>query len=128
MHRIIIGIGSNTPDRWERVESALHWLNEFTMSGKKSTIYHSQPEGKNAANVNYTYANAVFFALTPVSREELEAKLKQYEIDNGRDERMKPFGIVPIDLDLVYYDEELIRPTEMRRDYFRRGYDEIFPR
>ncbi|MDE7153519.1 MAG: 2-amino-4-hydroxy-6-hydroxymethyldihydropteridine diphosphokinase [Muribaculaceae bacterium] len=128
MHRIIVGIGSNTIDRWERVEKALHWLNEFTMSSKKSSIYHTKPEGKNAGSVNYTYANAVFFALTPMAREDLEVKLKQYEVDNGRDERMKTFGIVPIDLDLVYFDEELIRPNEMARDYFRRGYEEIFTR
>lgn len=126
MHSLIISIGSNTPDKWQRVADALQWLGKFTISGKKSSIYYSQPEGKCAIKINYTYANAVFYGLTPMSREEIESMLKKYETDNGRTRQMKTFGIVPIDLDLVLFDDILLRPQEMTRSYFRRGYDEVF--
>ncbi len=126
MHSMIVSIGSNTPDKWQRVAEALQWLGGFTISGKRSSIYYSQPEGKCAQKINYTYANAVFYGLTPMLREELETILKKYEADNGRTPQMKLFGIVPIDLDLVLFDDVLLRPQEMTRSYFLRGYDEIF--
>ena len=127
MHSLIISIGSNTPDRWEQVNKALIWLGEFTISAKKSKIYHSKPEGNCAKKINYTYANAVYCALTALSQDEVESMLKKYEADNGRTPQMKLFGIVPIDLDLVFFDDRLLRPQEMMRDYFKRGYEEIFP-
>ena len=125
MHSVIISIGSNTPDKWERVAGALQWLSECTMSGRKSTIYSSLPEGNCASRIKYPYANAVYSALTPYPRQVIEEMLKNYEAENGRTPQMKQFGIVPIDLDLVYFDEELLRPVEITRSYFRRGYDEI---
>lgn len=125
MHSVIISIGSNTPDKWERVSRALQWLSEWTMSGRKSTIYSSLPEGSCAEKIRYTYANAVYAALTPHPREVIEEMLKNYEVENGRTPQMKQFGIVPVDLDLVYFDEELLRPVEITRSYFRRGYDEL---
>lgn len=127
MHAIIISIGSNTAEKHRNVEAAIQWLSGWTVPRKQSSVYESQPEGNCAGKVRYTYANAVFCALTSHSREEIEAKLKKYEADCGRTPQMKAFGIVPIDLDLVVFDNHMLRPNEMDRNYFRRGYDEIFP-
>ncbi len=126
MHSVIISIGSNTPDRWERVAEAIRWLGGITMSGRASTIYTSAPEGNCAKLINYNYSNAVYSAMTPLSQQEMEQMLKKYEQEAGRTQQMKTFGIVPIDLDLVFFDKHVLRPVELTRNYFLRGYEEIF--
>ena len=52
---------------------------------------------------------------------------KKWEKQCGRDEEAKKHGIVPIDLDIVIWNDTVLRPKELSRDYFITGYRQIDP-
>ncbi len=125
LHRVVIGIGSNTADSRANVEAAVEWCDIFFNSSVCSTIYSTHPYGAKACSVGYDYTNAVVTASTNLDFQDVNEALKAYEIQHGRDSISRVSGIVTIDLDLVIYDDWVLRPQEIAREYFAKGYREI---
>lgn len=121
MKKVIIGIGSNVEPRELNVTDAIGWLGTVLDSLEASTVYATRPEG----SARYPYANAVVAGLTDLSKSEITAMLKDYEIARGRTPRFKALDIVPVDLDLVVYDGEVLRPGDFDALYFTLGYNQI---
>lgn len=46
---------------------------------------------------------------------------KQIEMQLGRAPEMKASGLVPIDIDIVFFDCEVMRPQDAASAYFRQG-------
>lgn len=122
-HKAVIGIGSNTPDRAEAVAEAICWLKSVLDDFRASEPYLTNPEPASA--VADDYVNAVASGMTSLSADSLTEMLKEYETAHGRSRDMKSHGKVSIDLDLVIYDSEALRPEELSRHYFAFGYDRI---
>jgi 7,8-dihydro-6-hydroxymethylpterin-pyrophosphokinase len=51
--------------------------------------------------------------------------LKDWEAECGRTQVDTLEGIIPIDLDLVIWDEHIKRPKDFERHYFNLGYREL---
>jgi 2-amino-4-hydroxy-6-hydroxymethyldihydropteridine diphosphokinase len=60
---------------------------------------------------------------TDLSREELREMFKQIERSAGRTADDKSHEIVRLDIDLLTYGDELLKPADMERDYVARGAD-----
>lgn len=114
---IAIGIGSNTPDGAAQVDAACRWLATAFADVRCSESYLTPGVGARCAGM--TYRNAVATARTPLSADEVTRVLKEYETAHGR---VKGSKEVTIDLDLVIYDDRLIRPVDFARSYFQQGY------
>lgn len=114
---IAIGIGSNTPDGAAQVDAACRWLATTFADVRCSESYLTPGVGVRCAGM--TYRNAVATARTPLSADEVTRMLKEYESSHGR---VKGSKEVTIDLDLVIYDDRLIRPVDFARSYFQQGY------
>ncbi len=114
---IAIGIGSNTPDGAAQVDAACRWLATAFADVRYSESYLTPGVGVRCAGM--TYRNAVATARTPLSADEVTRMLKEYESSHGR---VKGSKEVTIDLDLVIYDDRLIRPVDFARSYFQQGY------
>lgn len=121
MNRVIVSIGSNSSDREARVDAAVSWLCGELSECLTSEIYET-PEysGQYPA-----YCNCVAEGLTSLDVGSLESLLKDYEKDAGRSAESKLTGIVPIDLDIVGYGGEILRPVEFDREYFAIGYRQL---
>lgn len=121
MKKVIIGIGCNVEPRENGVEEAIGWLGTVLVGMTASAVYVTRPEG----TARYPYANAVVAGMTDLSKSDLTAMLKDYETAHGRTPRLKALDIVPVDLDLVVYDGDVLRPGDFEALYFTIGYNQI---
>ncbi|MEA3329013.1 MAG: 2-amino-4-hydroxy-6-hydroxymethyldihydropteridine diphosphokinase [Candidatus Omnitrophota bacterium] len=112
MARIYIGIGSNLADRRVNIEKALNLLREVkNLEIKKiSSLHETEPVGGPPEQGNFL--NAVLGAETSILPLELLAKLKSIEKRLGRGKGV-PDGPRPIDLDILFYDDVVIKGKEL---------------
>lgn len=68
-------------------------------------------------NFDY-YLNAVCFGQTNCMLEYIQTLLKQTEMAMGRKNGPESYGQVAIDLDLVEWDGEILRPDDAVQDYY----------
>ncbi|MCM1110797.1 MAG: 2-amino-4-hydroxy-6-hydroxymethyldihydropteridine diphosphokinase [Clostridium sp.] len=120
--RVFIGIGSNTADRFEQISRAVEMLGTLLDDLRCSEVYQTRPLSGEGSD----YANAVAMGLVDGETDAaaLERRLKAYETDCGRIRSDKKH--IPIDLDLVWFGDQLLRPAELRRAYFLKGYSQLF--
>lgn len=73
------------------------------------------------------YLNAVAFGYFDGEAAEFEATCKDTESRLGRTHSHQPGQphIVEIDLDVVVFGGEVLRPVDFSRDYFRRGFNQL---
>ena len=67
------------------------------------------------------FSNQVASFETTLSAEEVRVILKQIEHDLGRLPEEKSQGIVRIDIDLLMYDDCVLKPQDMERDFVIEG-------
>lgn len=120
-HSAYISIGSNATNKVEKVKSALEQLSEIFGSTESSDIY----ETPCFHNISEDYANAVARIETECQREEVELLLKDIETRNGRNKRNEQANIIELDLDLVMWDDAILRQKDYGREYFSRGYRQL---
>ena len=113
---VLLSIGSNDKLRHERVSEALDWLRGKLDYFRTSQIYPTLP----VRGAKGEYVNAVAQGRT-TDLKILEADLKLYELSHGRDAAARAEGRVPIDIDVVVVNGEVVRPRDYACDFFRIG-------
>lgn len=123
MKRVIISLGSNLPgdDGEASVNDAVTWLRRMMTDVCASTVYTTPALGAKGND----YTNCVIAGYTTLSADRLEVLAKEYEIARGRTEETRLADIVPIDIDLVVYGTDTIRPRELTRSYFLQGFSQL---
>lgn len=121
MVEVVIGIGSNCGDRQKNVSEAIEWLKSRLMQIRCSEIY----ETPCAVKGDSTYMNAVVKGYYQGTGFELDDLLKEKEREMGRDARCREEGKVPIDMDIVIMDGEVVKPWDYRQKFFRLGYSQL---
>ena len=124
MNKLIISLGSNSSDRERQMECAVQHLTQILSKTVMSDIYESPAHN----GVDAPYLNAVMLASTTKSIEEINAAFKQWEIECGRTAVSKQQGVIPIDLDVVVWNGEVIRATDCSRDYVSKGVAQLLHR
>lgn len=119
----VISIGSNCGDRINQVSAGIDWLKRILHMISVSSIYNTE----DCHGGNREYLNAVVAGLTDISPTELDQLCKRYELDHGRTPEARAQGDVPVDIDVVKYDNEILRPKDYRQRFFQKGYQELFP-
>lgn len=116
-----IGLGSNTPDREYQITRAIEHICGYLNKCAVSSVYESAAfNGKDEP-----YMNAVIHGYAPHDYESVIKFLKDWEAECGRTMTDTAQGIIPIDLDLVIWNEHIMRPKDFERHYFNRGYREL---
>lgn len=118
---VFLSVGSNCGNRHSQVEAGIGWLRDLLMNVKVSSIYstgdcHGGPRD---------YYNAVVKGSTSMVIEELNEMCKEYELNHGRTPEARNKGDVPIDIDVVVYGNETIRPKDFRQKFFQIGYQQL---
>ena len=67
------------------------------------------------------FSNQVATFETTLSAEEVRAICKQIEIDLGREPLDKSYGVVRMDIDLLMYDDTVLKPQDLERDFVVKG-------
>ena len=71
------------------------------------------------------FLNLIALFETDLDRETLEAQLKKLEAMLGRDHDEDEEGIIPMDLDIIEWNDEVYKPRDMVRPYVVAGLDEL---
>jgi 2-amino-4-hydroxy-6-hydroxymethyldihydropteridine diphosphokinase len=77
----------------------------------------TEPEDDKYA---YLFRNVLAKVDTEMSQEEVIDKIKQTERAVGRTPRDKYLGKMVIDIDLLKYNDNILRPQDYERDYVQR--------
>ena len=117
----VLSVGSNCGDRNSNVSEGIQWLSDILSDIRCSTIY-ATPDCHGG---NQEYLNAVVAGKTNKSPEDIDNLCKDFEKSCGRDDSMRQTGYVPIDIDLVIYDNKILRPNDFKREFFEIGYGMI---
>ncbi|MCM1020742.1 MAG: 2-amino-4-hydroxy-6-hydroxymethyldihydropteridine diphosphokinase [Muribaculum sp.] len=121
MNIITLSIGSNTRRSRMRVACAIAWLKRHFSLVAVSDIY-STPE---ISGRFCDYSNAVAIIKSNLSAEVIEQHFKEYERCCGRTPASKIKGKIPIDLDLVIFNDFVIRSKELNHNHFSIGWHQI---
>lgn len=116
-NQIIIALGSNTNPRqnMERASSAIELL---LPDIRWSEAVFTAPE---ACSNPALFLNLVGIAHTSLPVADLIRHFKQIERALGRVPENKHQGIIPIDIDLLQWNSELLKPDDMQRGYIKEG-------
>ena len=111
-HRTYIATGSNMGDSEDLIENAIANLDsdENCRVIKKSKMYRSKPYGGVEQDDFY---NSVFCMDTLYSPIELLTRLQEEEKEANR-ERLVKWGPRTLDLDIIYYDDEIVEREHLR--------------
>lgn len=111
----IVTLGSNTPDKEERVADAIEWLASILTVEAKTRVY-SSPDAYHTGRP--PYANAIVIGESATDASHLDQLFKEYEMKQGRDRQTTA---VPIDIDIVACDSLILRPRDYTAPYFLKG-------
>lgn len=117
---IVVGVGSNAPDRVELMKQVIEMLKNALEAPQASEVYETlsiSPEAQSP------FLNAVVAGFTHKNHDDFVAECKEWEQKHGRADAAP--GIIPIDLDVVIYNGKIVRPTDFERSYFNIGYRQL---
>lgn len=110
-HKVYLAFGSNMGDRRKYIEDAVEELRnlEDCKVGKVSDILETEPYGGVAEGAFFNGCLELHTLYTP---EELLEKLHAIEAHGNRERKMR-WGSRTIDLDILFYDDEVISTPEL---------------
>ena len=119
-NRIVIVLGSNK-DSERNMEQACYMLEKLFPVQWAEAVYTRplhciSPE---------PFLNRVGLSFTSSDIKELRVCFKQMEKALGRTADSKQSGVIPMDIDLVRWNDIVLKPDDWSRDYVQNGIKEI---
>lgn len=117
-----MGANTEAATALERARRTLEqWLPDIVFGREQAT----EPCG-DACDGRLFHNQGARFS-TDLDRDELTRRLKALERQAGRTPADKAAGIVRLDVDLVWFDGERLKPTDWERPYFAGVMREVMP-
>lgn len=113
MSTILLSIGSNTFAK-TNIDKAKRMLTRLFPEIMFTQPILTEPDEEK---YSYLFRNVLAKAETEMTPEEVIDKIKQTERAVGRSPKDKYLGKVIIDIDLLQYNNEILRPGDLERDY-----------
>lgn len=113
MSTIILSIGSNTFAK-TNIDKAKRMLSRLFPEITFTQPILTEPEEEK---YSYLFRNILAKAETDMTPEEVIDKIKQTERAVGRSPKDKYQGKVIIDIDLIQYNDKILRPEDYGRNY-----------
>lgn len=120
MNKAVICIGSNTPRRNETICEALAEIKAGFCVNAMSPVYESNDDRRPDAP---PYVNAVMSIDTNLDHNRLRLLFKEMECRYGRIPSMT--GIVALDIDIVIFNDSVMRPDDFGSPHFLTGFRSI---
>lgn len=120
-NRIILCLGSNL-DKEKNIELA-----DRELRARFDFIIFSEPVYTESIDcpIPSLFLNQVVFAYSPDGIEDIQKDLKEIERLLGRKSQDKFSGYVPVDIDLLQWNEQILKPEDLNRPYVLTGIQSI---
>ncbi len=115
MHSVLISLASNN-EQEKNLSEARKALTQVLISPDYTPAVWTEPYGKKEGAL---YLNQLVSAQTDLDNDELNGRLKDIEKTQGRDDEARRQGVVPIDLDLLLYDQQRFHLRDWQRPYIQ---------
>ena len=106
MSQIYISLGSNV-DKEKNLKAGLNALIKLFPNYVHSSVYESEAVGFKGNN----FYNSVLGAVTELSLVDVCESLKKIEREHGRTRNDKKFSPRTLDLDILFYDDQVDRKS-----------------
>ena len=116
-HSCLLCLGSNS-NRHFHMEEARKALMKLIPNIRFSEEMTTEAIGNKFLS---PFSNQVAKLETSLTIEEIRSLLKKIEKDNGRLPEDKEQGIVKLDIDLLKFDDLILKPNDMEKDYVLEG-------
>ncbi|MDE6450521.1 MAG: 2-amino-4-hydroxy-6-hydroxymethyldihydropteridine diphosphokinase [Muribaculaceae bacterium] len=116
MNRAVISLGSNINGKESIISRALDTLG---VKIAEATPPYMDPDDNDNTR---PYLNIVAVIETDMDYETARTHFKQIEKEAGRTPSDKATGLIPLDIDIVIFNDRIIKPEDFERPYFIHGY------
>ena len=116
-HKCLLCLGSNV-DGIHHLKEAEQTLNLLFGPVLWGDIIETEPWGMNLSD---SFFNRAAYLYTSLSSEELISRFKQIERRSGRTAESKTLGIIPLDIDLLAYDDCILKPEDLKKEYVKKA-------
>ena len=123
MAKVILSLASNRFQA-KNLSRARQCLEEILSDLRYSREHWTEPVGN--AKRRDAYLNQLATGTTTLDEETLNERLKQMELSFGRTQAKRLLGIVPIDLDILLYDDERRHLLDWQRPYVTELIGDLF--
>ncbi len=113
MNKVLLSIGTNT-DREVNLAHCHELLNNIFDEIHYSQTSITEPYGHKYKN---DFLNQLAIAYSEKDKDSIYQLLKDTEKKMGRKTTDKDTGVVVIDIDLVIWNEEVLKPSDISRSY-----------
>jgi 2-amino-4-hydroxy-6-hydroxymethyldihydropteridine diphosphokinase len=121
LYHVNISLGSNVNNKEYYMCRAIHWLQDILVNSRVCKPYITEPISGKGAN----YLNSVMEGYFNGDIDTLTRLTKGYELSCGRDEECRKRGEVPIDIDIVTFNGEIIRKRDYSATFFKIGLEQL---
>lgn len=119
--KVVIGLGANWNGE-EQIKAADKLLKNYFNKISFSEGVYTEPIGMSQSNL---FFNQVAIAYTSRPIEEVKNALKSMEKQLGRTPHSKQQGIIPIDIDLLQWNDQILKLQDLERAFIRQGIESI---
>lgn len=121
MNTAIIMLGSNI-NAEQNLEIAIEKLSEYFEIDTQSSILITKPHGKH---YHMDFQNQAVKLLSAETAQESKSIFKQIEADMGRTAESKQSGDMPIDIDLIFWNDVLVHDDFNRFEFVTKCVNEV---
>ncbi len=115
MHKVLLGIGTNT-NACFNMKRAIDSLRSYFPNIIFTSTIESAPYG---ANFYGRFLNSLAYFETNMPKDEIQLRCKSIERNMGRQPTHKAEGKIIIDIDLIKWDNEVLKPEDFKRGYMK---------
>ena len=116
-HHCLLCMGSNT-NRFTQLSDARKVLSEAFPDIHFGELMETQAIG---SGFHSPFSNQLARFTTTLSSESVHNLFKELERHGGRLPGVTAHGIVKLDIDRLTFDNKVLKPEDMKREYIRRG-------
>ena len=120
-NKIVLSIGSNSEDKVVQMQCCIEWLHVMLNNVRVSSVYSTSVLN----GVDADYLNAVVIADVECEFADCKCLMKKYEASCGRNPESKFKGSIPIDIDIVIWNKDVVKPKDVAQSYFIKGWKEL---
>ena len=116
MNHALISLAANDEKKETTIAHALRLIESYCVILNQTPVYRSEAAGESQQP---SYANLQ--VETDQEYEELRRRFKSLEHDAGSTPASKERGIIPLDIDIISWNETLLKNKDMEYDYMKKG-------
>ena len=123
MNTALISLASNDKDKEQTLINIREKISQDVTILHQTSVYKTIAVGTSHPS---EYANALLLIETEDDYDSLRNKFKKYEQQAGRTPLSKQQGIIPLDIDIISWNDVILKKQDLQYEYMKIGLDMLY--